>query len=106
MKYEFIYLERPECTNYNILDEPSRTLDHGDGTDEGSKVQGINKHYCDNNKYPNTEYPSPKWVGPAWYRFTACRYPYTRELTREVPLWCTSNWLALWGTPNISRSFC
>ena len=71
MKYEFVYLERPECNSYTMLNDGSRGVDHGDGTYEGSKVQGI--HYCDIEKVPDRysdTLTSPEWEGPAWYRFT------------------------------------
>ena len=51
-----------------MLNDRYRGIDHGDGTYEGSKVQG--KRYCDHTgSYSNT-LNSPGWVGPAWYRFT------------------------------------
>ena len=56
-----------------MLNDRSRGIDHGDGTEEGSKVQGT--HYCDNtdqselNRISNV-LRSPEWVGPAWYKFT------------------------------------
>ena len=48
-----------------MLSDETRSVDHGDGTYEGSKVQG--KYYCDKLDSSNV---SPWWKGPAWYRFT------------------------------------
>ena len=67
MKYEFVYLERPECTSYTVLSDETRSVSHG------STVQG--KYYCDHTVHSNLNYrndvsKSPGWVGPAWYRFT------------------------------------
>ena len=65
MKYEFLYLERPECTGYTMLNDASRSVDHG------STAQG--KYLCDNKKESdkyNSTLNSPGWEGPAWYRFT------------------------------------
>ena len=56
MKYEFVYLERPECTSYTVLNDASRSVSYGRG-----------KYYCDKQ---DSSYLSPDWAGPAWYRFT------------------------------------
>ena len=57
-----------------MLYDSTRAVSNGDGTEEGSKVQGT--HYCDHtdqselNKINNV-LKSPGWEGPAaWYRFT------------------------------------
>ena len=56
-----------------MLNDSTRSESNGDGTVEGSKVQGT--HYCDHtdqselNRYNNT-LKTPGWEGPAWYRFT------------------------------------
>ena len=67
MKYEFVYLERPECTGYTVLSDETRSVSYGSTT-----VQG-NKYYCDNKKGSDKRSDtlnSPGWEGPAWYRFT------------------------------------
>ena len=71
MKYEFLYLERPECTGYTMLNDETRSVDYGTGTSKGSNVQG--KWYCDKHDmagYSNNILKSPGWEGSAWYRFT------------------------------------
>ena len=68
MKYEFVYLERPECTSYTVLSDETRSVNHGDGTKEDSLVQG--KWFCDHTGSYSMTLNSPGWVGPAWYRFT------------------------------------
>ena len=116
MKYEFLYLERPECTNYSILDEPSRSVDHGDGTNEGSKVQGT--HFCDLidqselNRISNV-LKSPGWVGPAWYRFTM---PAGTRIPESLPgIWHCGTGATGWlsgvhpttpGASNNNAKFC
>ena len=68
MKYEFVYLERPECTSYTVLSDETRSVNHGDGIKLGSQAQG--KRYCDHTGGYSMTLTSPGWVGPAWYRFT------------------------------------
>ena len=47
-----------ECEDYNILDEDSRNVNHGEDL------------FCDTLDYYGYDvYKSPSWVGPAWYRF-------------------------------------
>ena len=53
-----------------MLNDRYRGIDHGDGTEEGSKVQET--HYCDHTD-KSKQYKSirsPGWEGSAWYRFT------------------------------------
>ena len=55
------------------MTDDTRSIVYGDGTLEGSKVQG-SKLYCDStdkSKYYISTLKSPGWVGPAWYRMPA-----------------------------------
>ena len=67
----FCLLGKPECTNYNVLSEGTRSVNtkfnylkeriwYCDSMDEASLTQGDRAH----NKR------SPGWIGSAWYRFT------------------------------------
>ena len=80
-----------------MLNDGSRGINHGDGTYEGSQVQG--KHYCDNkkesDKFSNI-LNSPEWVGPAWYRFTmpaGTRIPESSPGKLHCGSWATG-WLS------------
>ena len=56
-----------------MLTDDTRSILYGDGTYEGSYVQG-SKFYCDttdNSEYGSYTLKSPGWVGPAWYRMPA-----------------------------------
>ena len=55
-----------------MLTDDTRSILYGDGTYEGSKVQG-SKWYCDTTDTSKYSYAlkSPGWVGPAWYRMPA-----------------------------------
>ena len=73
-KYQFVCLERPECTRYTLLTDDTRSILYGDGTSKGSRVQG-SKWYCDTTDtskfHTSLSLKSPGWVGPAWYRMPA-----------------------------------
>lgn len=56
-----------ECRNYKELNEPSRSINYGDGT-----FASIKDHYhCDHNATWAKKFnKSPNWIGEGWYRMT------------------------------------
>ena len=99
-----------------MLSDETRSVDNGDGTKEGAKVQG--KYFCDHtDKSMLDQYSdilqSPGWVGPAWYRFTmpaGTRIPESSPGHLHCGSWATG-WLSgvhptTPGASNNNAKFC
>ena len=65
-----IYSGNFECRNYATLNDTTRSISYGNGTEPGSQTDG--KRRCDNRGYNHpTIDVSPDWKGTGWwYRFT------------------------------------